>query len=141
MLVTPFVIKDFEGEYVFLDKYFWDEHGFQIVYLNDAPPKARLKATIVFEADVLSIRVTHAAQSWKIEEDIVKLETYFPSAKIPFPCMFTMNESEYIDWYCNTETIDNIHRLSALTHFFFFVDDTLIEVIDDRSPQVTISVV
>lgn len=107
--------------------------------MQDAPPKARLKATIVFEADVLSIRVTHTAQSWKIEEDIVKLEAYFPSAKIPFPCMFTMNESEYINWYCNTETIDNIHRLSTLTHYFFFVDDTLIEVIDDRSPQVTIS--
>ena len=55
--------------------------------------------------------------------------------------MFTMTESEYIDWYCNTETIDNIYRLPTLKHFFFFVDDTLIEVIDDRIPKVTVSVI
>ena len=90
---------------------------------------------------MLSIRVTHAAQSWKVEENIVELQAYFPSTQIPFPCMFTMTESEYIDWYCNTETIDNIYRLPTLKHFFFFVDDTLIEVIDDRIPKVTVSVI
>ena len=64
MLIEPFIIKNFEGKSIFLDKFFWDECGFQIVYLDDSPPKAKLQATISFEADVLSIRVTHAAQSW-----------------------------------------------------------------------------
>lgn len=141
MMIEPFIIKNFEGKSIFLDKFFWDECGFQIVYLDDSPPKAKLQATISFEADVLSIRVTHAAQSWKVEKNIVELQAYFPSAQIPFPCMFTMTESEYIDWYCNTETIDNIYRLPTLKHFFFFVDDTLIEVIDDRIPKVTVSVI
>lgn len=140
MSIYPFVLNEFDGTNIFLDCYRWDEQGFCIIYLDDVPSKAKSQAAVIFKPDVLSIRITHASQSWKIEERMDSFRSQLPAGAIPYPCMFVMAQSEYIDWYRDTETIDNIHRLASLKHFSLFVDDTLIEIIDDRNPEIAVSV-
>lgn len=136
MVIQPFEIECLNGKQIFLDGFCWNEHGLRITCMDDIPTKATIKVEIVFPPDVLSVRVIHEYQSWKIEEQIYEWKQNLGSGYNQYP-MFIILESDYIEWYKSTETIDDDARLSQLKHYFFFIDDTLIEVIDDRSPALT----
>lgn len=136
MNVSALEIKCLNEKNAFLNGYKWDENGFCIDVLDNDPEKAMLQVNITFPPDVLSVRVTNESQSWKIEEQIGEWKLHLKNNIVPIPCFLITTQSSYIDWYKTTETIDNIHRLDHLKHYFFFIDDILIEVIDDRNPVI-----
>jgi len=135
----------------YLESYGWGENGFIVSVLDNPPPRAfervlkssekyqiaSKKFYIIFPPDVLSVRITYEAQSWKIDGQITDWMKASGTDSYTSP-FFSIDDSEYIEWYKQTETIDDIRRLKNIVHYMIFIFDVLIEVIDDRFPEITV---
>jgi hypothetical protein len=121
---------------VYLNGYHWDERGLIVEFLDDNPEKATDAISIQFPPDVLSVRITHMDQSWKIEGEIYQIILQTGQAESSFHSgsLIKLHTSPFIQWYEQQEALDNPMRNANIVHYLIFIDDTLIEIIDDREP-------
>ncbi|MBM7569924.1 hypothetical protein [Aquibacillus albus] len=114
-----------------LEKYEWNENGFNIFLSNNDGTLIRFKFNFV-----MSFRSTNEQMMLRFDDKFGKLRNKkFPSYVWS---LFKMKNSDYIEWF--NEQHHNIYKniASKLEHYVFVTEDEILEVINDNPPTIIV---